>query len=572
MASAYPGGLDNFFTAHQDNIDEIIHASTVNDLADAVNKIESALGTNPLGSILYVAPPTGVAATDTAAIQAAHDSLPTAGGIVQLARGHYAINALTFSKPIQLIGHGKVTPPDGSLAAVAAATTLQFDHTTGVAITMTTTSTFLLRDFDLVNTTTPTAGAGILVQGSAGVYARSFQFINISVRGFFTNVHVQDGQGWLMQRCYLGDWVQEGLWIENTILADAGDMGIEGTYFAWGPNNQVAANHGITWKSSGGLRLINSKFNWYSSGHTVPANSIAVQIAPSAGIGTSSIIISGCSIENFAYGIALTASSAATVGEVVISGCELLSDTACVAIVPGLTGVFSEINITGNTFNGKTTGAGIQLENCDNVKYGPNAFTNCTSNVQNLSGITNAAVVPGYAIGASPPSNPTDGDIWVFPADDTNGVYWTFMYDSAETTYKWRFIGGPPLCVQGSPNAVINTLTQIGATGNYYQAATMTATVARSGDYVVTGDVRFASNGGAAGWITAVAFAGTTLALIDYLSPMTITSVTAASAHASGRLTGVAASAVVGVAANGSVPGTYKVANANVYILPIRVI
>src|SRR6185503_3616684 len=54
MASAYPSGLDNQSTAHQDNVGEFIHASTINDLADAVNKIEAELGTLPKGQFTSV--------------------------------------------------------------------------------------------------------------------------------------------------------------------------------------------------------------------------------------------------------------------------------------------------------------------------------------------------------------------------------------------------------------------------------------------------------------------------------------------------------------------------------------
>lgn len=50
MASSYPGGLDAFSTSHQDNVGEIVHASIVNDLDDAVNKIEAELGTLPKGN------------------------------------------------------------------------------------------------------------------------------------------------------------------------------------------------------------------------------------------------------------------------------------------------------------------------------------------------------------------------------------------------------------------------------------------------------------------------------------------------------------------------------------------
>lgn len=54
MASLYPNGIDAFSTSHQDDAGEVIHAQTVNDLADAVNKIETALGTTPQGSLASV--------------------------------------------------------------------------------------------------------------------------------------------------------------------------------------------------------------------------------------------------------------------------------------------------------------------------------------------------------------------------------------------------------------------------------------------------------------------------------------------------------------------------------------
>lgn len=51
MASGYPGSRDNFNTGHVDppapGSPETIRAATINDLADAVNKIEQELGINP---------------------------------------------------------------------------------------------------------------------------------------------------------------------------------------------------------------------------------------------------------------------------------------------------------------------------------------------------------------------------------------------------------------------------------------------------------------------------------------------------------------------------------------------
>lgn len=55
MPSNYPGGLDSLSITHADGIGEVIHASTTNDLADAVNKIEAELGVDPAGTNLTVA-------------------------------------------------------------------------------------------------------------------------------------------------------------------------------------------------------------------------------------------------------------------------------------------------------------------------------------------------------------------------------------------------------------------------------------------------------------------------------------------------------------------------------------
>lgn len=61
---------------------------------------------------VVVAAPTGVAATDTANIQAAINSLPAAGGTVVLREGTYAINAqiiIPAAKPVWIIGQGRGT-------------------------------------------------------------------------------------------------------------------------------------------------------------------------------------------------------------------------------------------------------------------------------------------------------------------------------------------------------------------------------------------------------------------------------------------------------------------------------
>lgn len=54
MTSVFPGALDTLGVAHADGAGEIIQAATINDLADAINKIEAELGINPSGSYATV--------------------------------------------------------------------------------------------------------------------------------------------------------------------------------------------------------------------------------------------------------------------------------------------------------------------------------------------------------------------------------------------------------------------------------------------------------------------------------------------------------------------------------------
>lgn len=184
-----------------------------------------------------------------------------------------------------------------------------------------------------------------------------------------------------------------------------------------------------------------------------------------------------------------------------------------------------------------------------------------------------AGTGPSFTTGSSPPGSPANGDYWIFPADDTNGVYWMFQYDSSETTYKWRFVGGPPLAVHGSPSAVINSLTQVGATGNYYQASTMSYTLARGGDYDLEFGCRFNLNGASSPqWIAVSAFHGSSAGLAWFMSSTNGPPNGGESATGMEQITGLAAAAVIGVCANAQTNGTVKVTDSWLKVRPIRVI
>lgn len=73
-------------------------------------------------------------------------------------------------------------------------------------------------------------------------------------------------------------------------------------------------------------------------------------------------------------------------------------------------------------------------------------------------------------LSATAPAAPSDGDLWDFVADATNGVIWTFRYRAASASaYKWEYVGGNPLRVnvdtaESTASAVLVDLTTVGPT------------------------------------------------------------------------------------------------------------
>lgn len=96
-----------------------------------------------------------------------------------------------------------------------------------------------------------------------------------------------------------------------------------------------------------------------------------------------------------------------------------------------------------------------------------------------ISKIANALKVTVGTIAAGPPGGPATNDIWVATDVDTAGTVWVFRYNSAEATYKWEFIGGPPTV------ATINTYEGVNFNSTWGNLTTVgpTVTVARGGDY-----------------------------------------------------------------------------------------
>lgn len=91
--------------------------------------------------------------------------------------------------------------------------------------------------------------------------------------------------------------------------------------------------------------------------------------------------------------------------------------------------------------------------------------------------VTNSVVITS---GTVFPTAPADGNIFIYTADAVNRIRWAFVYNSSGTTYKWEFIGGPPL----SSEVATREST---ASGSYTALATAGPSVVLpfAGDYTI---------------------------------------------------------------------------------------
>lgn len=149
------------------------------------------------------------------------------------------------------------------------------------------------------------------------------------------------------------------------------------------------------------------------------------------------------------------------------------SDIATAAAI-----AYSKLNLSGSILNADiASAAAIAISKLasypsDSTKA---LFGDGTWKVPTASG----PLITVSAYSSGPPSSPASGDIWVATGAVT-GVSWTFCYNSALATYKWSWIGGPPITIRdfsglSRSNTVDNTWEMLPGFG--------TITLARSGYY-----------------------------------------------------------------------------------------
>jgi hypothetical protein len=154
------------------------------------------------------------------------------------------------------------------------------------------------------------------------------------------------------------------------------------------------------------------------------------------------------------------------------------------------------------------------------------------------------------------------GDEVYLEVDAANGVLWHLVYESTETTYKWRYLGGPPLMsmVDASETTASATYVDLTTVGP-------SLTLQRGGDY----DAAFGANLIASATGGAVMSPKLAAATASDTDGVTVTTNGNASVSRNRRFAGRAASDVIKLQAR-SGAGTATFLNRFLYVMPVRIL
>lgn len=373
----------------------------VTGVAPSKNSVRDKIEALSAATVALLAAPSGVSATDSAALQAAHDALPATGGRIVAQVGQYDITAgVTFTKPVCLQGAGA-----GTLAAGGGGTRFVCSSATAVPITVSVAGCSFM-DFALVNTNggNPSAGSGILFTNSDAMH-----MTRVTVIGFWNDVQTDQGSYWTMTDCHFLDAVNWSVYIRNTANFDFGDPIIKGCTFCSVTTTRIS-KAAVRWESGGGLRFIGNKTNGNETNLAQSFTDAGLDIAVNDGGSTSILIAEGNGFEGIAstaYGILVrqNGTGTGTFSKIVIVGNEFLGGGG-VQIGGTVAAKLGYAMIADNVFTGNSIA--VYLKNCYGINVGVNHCSGLTGNkaVWIDTGCTDCTVAPQVIVG--------DGKAYVF--------------------------------------------------------------------------------------------------------------------------------------------------------------
>lgn len=157
----------------------------------------------------------------------------------------------------------------------------------------------------------------------------------------------------------------------------------------------------------------------------------------------------------------------------------------------------------------------------------------------------------------------TDGMEVYYTADDTNGIVWHLRYCAAETTYKWRYVGGAPLFAE-----VTTTETTTSASYTDMTTTGPSLTVPLAGDYIVIIAANMYQTTGGLGYMS-YAIGGTAASDAESIAESSLA--TGIYGTHTRRKTGLAAGTAL-VAKYKTTANTLNANDRTMVVIPVRVI
>lgn len=300
--------------------------------------------------------PTATPAANRAALQAAHDALPAAGGMTQVTTyGNHIDAAINVTKPWKLVGPGttELSTP-GTFVLI-------LDTASQVGFNVTAKGPFILQDVSISGATGTTH---VKINGPTGAL-KGTESVTVT-NCIFSGGDIQlDFRAAIFQRvrgCTFFNYTGAGCRVQNVLDGDQGDSTIDDCIFSSAPSANI---YGILYASGGGLKIRGCKFLGNDAGIAVDPTTTATDPAT-----ISDLVISQCSIEGWnSRGIYLTRSSGSLApANIQILGCEITQTTGAgtvgILIAPAAGTAYDRIVIDGNVIAAMATA--IQLRGCTN--------------------------------------------------------------------------------------------------------------------------------------------------------------------------------------------------------------
>jgi hypothetical protein len=316
---------------------------------------------------------------DAAAFQSAINAMPARGGVLYLSNKTYLLNTrVTVNKPVTILGQGTdnnyTNDPAYSNPITALVTT---SDTLSMLVLAAGNCSVERVAFKNDATATPTAGAAILVtsgvSGTLSMYPSNFRLKDITVEGFYDNIHVKNAYQWTIHGAMLHAAVRASLYIDDESIPDAGDQVLSDSWIeAMGRNTQ----YGIYHANGGGLKMTNVKFN------SSPSSLTRLQYCYYGSVdGSSILLVSNCSFENYSAQAIHLENTSFLMASITNNQFAPYGETT----QTGAIGVEATdaVNITGNIFRGCVA---VVLNNSNNCVVGPNIYYEKQENPVRVSG------------------------------------------------------------------------------------------------------------------------------------------------------------------------------------------